>query len=250
MHGPGLDEGMLQGTYFGPRGYISLVYCLGYGENDALEGKMNDKANKGTPQFWTLFAAMSRGVNHVAITNSKKTFSSPFAADLLKGGALPVEERLKAKLEVLEDLRNRGIWLLDASIFGWYISQQQEYSRSPNSNEVHRRAKSRPPKELKTPSLVLSWELFTKHVIREVAEEGNLKLLIPIGMEVEAALTRERMEDAISGKSEARVTDTFPAPNAWIPGGYGPFHAKLAALVNAAAPRIEVDVKTEDVSRM
>lgn len=48
------------------------------------------------------------------------------------------------------------------------------------------------------------------------------------------------MEDAIRGKSEARLTDTFPAPNAWIPGGYGPFHAKLAALINEVAPVVQV----------
>ena len=191
-----------------------------------------------------MFAACSRGVEYIATTNatSKKSFSSPFAADLLKGGGLSVEERLKAKLEVLEDLRSRGIWLLDASIFGWYISQPQQYTRSSISDEVHRKAKCRPPLELKRPNLVLSWELFTKHVIREVADEGHLKLLVPIGMEVEAALTRDRLEHAIRGKSGARVTGSFPAPNAWIPGGYGPFHAKLAALVNEEAPRD--DVKT------
>lgn len=159
-----------------------------------------------------------------------------------------MEERLHAKLEVLEQLKARGIWLLDASIFGWYISQPQKYSRSSVSNEVHRIPKSRPPLKLKTPSLVLSWELFTKHLIRDVADEGNLKLLIPVGMEVEAALTRERMEDAIKGKySEARVTEAFPAPNAWIPGGYVPFHAKLSALVNEAAAPI-VQVKTDEGS--
>jgi len=71
-------------------------------------------------------------------------------------------------------------------------------------------------------------------------------------MEVEAALTRERMEDAIGGgrSTEARVTDIFPAPNAWIPGGYGPFHAKLAALVNEAAPRINTGARTEEVPKV
>lgn len=178
-------------------------------------------------------AETSQGVD-----TSSLTF--PFAADLLKIGRLSVEERLKAKLSVLQDLQRRGIWLLDASIFGWYISQPQTYSRSSITNEVHRRAKERPPKHLKTPSLVLSWELFTKHLIRDVAKEGSLKALVPIGMEVEAALTRERMEDAISSKdSKARVVETFPAPNAWIPGGYGPFHAKLAAIVDDAAPKVQ-----------
>jgi hypothetical protein len=290
---------MLHDKYFGPRGFVSLVYCLSYGENESLCGKVIDKTNKGTPQFWTLFAACARGVEHVAGTKANKAFSSPFASDLLKGGDLPVEERLKAKLEVLEDLRSRGIWLLDASIFGWYMSQPHEYSRSSSSGEVHRKRKNRPPKELKIPSLVLSWVSFTKHLIREVANEGHLKvrlchtclaslfvafiwicsisfhlspsfhsspivafccfpfdchvdslsvvekLLIPIGMEVEAALTRERMEDAVRGESMASVSETFPAPNAWIPGGYGRFHAKLAALVNEAAPKVDRNMKQE-----
>ena len=234
---------MLQDRYFGPREFVSLVYCLAYGENESLHSGNDviDKTNKGTPQFWTLLAACARGVDYVAktaATTSTKTkvFSSPFASDLLKGGGLPVEERLQAKLKV-EDLRSRGIWLLDASIFGWYISQPQEYSRSSVTGEVHRKQKNRPPKELKIPSLVLSWELFTKQIIKEVADEGHLKLLIPIGMEVESALTRKRMEDVVVGgtrSTTAVVSDTFPAPNAWIPGGYGPFHAKLAALVNEA----------------
>ena len=113
---------------------MSLVYCLAYGENESLHSGNDviDKTNKGTPQFWTLLAACARGVDYVAktaATTSTKTkvFSSPFsfASDLLKGGGLPVKERLQAKLKVLEDLRSRGIWLLDASIFGWYISNHR-----------------------------------------------------------------------------------------------------------------------------
>ena len=58
-------------------------------------------------------------------------------------------------------------------------------------------------------------------------------------MEVEAALTRERLKTAIKGKSvDAKVSNCFPAPNAWIPGGYGAFHAKLASLLDKAAPKI------------
>ena len=240
--GPGLDNGILSDTYTGPREFISLVYCLAYGENEALSQQINDKSNKGSPQFWTLFAACARGVDHIATTNKKECCSKfAFAADLLKSGGLDVNERLEAKLEVLEELKSRGIWLLDASVFGWYMPQPQEYARSSITNEIHRKQKNRPPKDLKVPSLCLSWEGFTKHLIRDVAEEGNLKLLVPIGMEVEAALTRDRMEDAIRGKSKAKVSDTFPAPNAWIPGGYGPFYSKLAALINEAAPKVSVN---------
>ena len=224
--------------YQGPCNFISLVYCLAYGENECLIPYMKDKTNKGTTQFWTLFASISRGVDHIAQCSKKATdFASPFAADVLKGGGLACEDRLRAKFDILTDLKKRGIWLLDVSIFGWYISQPQKYQRSSISNEIHRMSKTRPPLELKAPSLVLSWELYTKHLIRQVATEGHLKLLIPIGMEVESAITRQRLDDAISPCAGAKVTDTFPAPNAWIPGGYGPFHAKLAEVVEKAAPR-------------
>ena len=117
------------------------------------------------------------------------------------------------------------------------VSQPQQYTRSSVSNEVHRLQKARPPLGLKSPSLLLSWELYTKHLIRQVAKEGHLKLLVPIGVEVELAITRERMNNAILCGAE--VSDTWPAPNAWIPGGYGTFHAKLAELVDKAAPREE-----------
>ena len=72
------------------------------------------------------------------------------------------------------------------------------------------------------PSLVLSWELFTKHLIRDVAKDGHLKLLVPIGKEVVNALSRERIEDAVrvDSGSKVSVAETLPAPNAWIPGGY------------------------------
>ena len=126
----------------------------------------------------------------------------------------------------------------DVSIFGWYISQPQQYKRSSITNEVHRMQKARPPLGLKAPSLVLSWELYTKHLVRQVAKEGHLKLLIPIGVEVELAVTRQRMEEAVSVCEGAEVSDVIPAPNAWIPGGYKPFHSKLQQLVDKAAPRI------------
>ena len=136
-----LDESIMpQSRYRGPREFLSLVYCLAYGENESMVEPIAN--NKGTPQFWSLLAACSRGVNYIppGVSGSKQT-ASRFAADILKGGGLKVEDRLNAKLGVLEDLRERGIWLIDTSIFGWYIAQPQKYKRSSVSNEVHRMQK-------------------------------------------------------------------------------------------------------------
>jgi hypothetical protein len=74
-------------------------------------------------------------------TSAKQQSTSQFAADILKGGGLPLEERLDAKLKILEDLRERGVWLLDVSIFGWYIAQPQKYKKSVVTNEIHRMTK-------------------------------------------------------------------------------------------------------------
>jgi hypothetical protein len=44
-------------------------------------------------------------------------------------------------------------------------------------------------------------------------EAGNLKVLIPIGMEVQNYLTRKRLEETLDGKAE--LADAIPAPNSW-----------------------------------
>lgn len=38
-----------------PRGFVRLVYCLGYGENWLLNHPINNPSNTGTLQFWKIF---------------------------------------------------------------------------------------------------------------------------------------------------------------------------------------------------
>ena len=225
--------------YLGPRNYIKLVHCLAYGELNCIASRAGQCSKKraavssiaqqndsGTSQFWTLLAAASRGTNYVPGNvrggNSNRG-KHAFATDVLKMGGLSVEDRLEAKLSILQQLKDRGIWLIDVSVIGWYISQEQKYRRSARTNEIHRMAKERPPKELKPASMVLSWELLTKHVIREAAEEGGLNLLVLIGKELENILSIDRITEAVTsrgttaGPSSAHrcKIETIPAPNAW-----------------------------------
>ncbi|MDQ6666242.1 MAG: hypothetical protein M3Z23_17830, partial [Acidobacteriota bacterium] len=37
-----------------PRGFVRLVYCLGYGESHLLDEPIEAR-NSGTPQFWKIF---------------------------------------------------------------------------------------------------------------------------------------------------------------------------------------------------
>lgn len=202
--------GGLEAEYGGPRDFISLVYCLAYGESAALDPPLA-AATKGTPQFWQLLAAAANDPS----------------ARLLKRNERDMLRRLRRKLDLLVALRRAGVWLLDVSVMGWYIPQPPQYRRSAVSGDVHRLTRSRPPKACKKPILQLSWELYSKHLVHAAADQGHLRAVVPIGMEVFKAIGRRRIEQAAPG---AIVVDPIPAPNAWIPGGYGPFLAQLAAI--------------------
>jgi hypothetical protein len=219
--------------YDGPRGYVRLVNCLCYGERELCVDPSG--ADRGSTQFWQLLAASSREL-------APATPETPIIGgrggqlnDVIKKGSPRLEDRLAAKFRVMRDLKARGLWLLDTCVVGWYIPQQTYYVRSRNG-EVQRKAKERPPKRCKTPALALSWELYTKHVIRAAAAEGHLKALVPLGKEVFEAIGIDRFRAAAPGA--VVLDEAFPAPNAWVKGGYAPYYAYLSAI---CAP--EADIK-------
>lgn len=92
-----------------PAEFVRLVYCLAYGENQLLMAEDRVQPNVGTFQFWKLFHACCHPV----------TENSDFAP-ILKTGNPDPRQRLAAKLDLLATLRDRGVWLADASILGLY----------------------------------------------------------------------------------------------------------------------------------
>jgi hypothetical protein len=89
-----------------PRNYIRLVYCLGYGENNLVTDKIYD--NAGTPQFWRIFFSCCHNVQ------SNLDFEP-----ILKR-TTSFQDRLVNKIILLKQLRDMGIWLIDASIVSLY----------------------------------------------------------------------------------------------------------------------------------
>jgi len=55
-----------------------------------------------------------------------------------------------------------------------------------------------------------------KHLIRQVAVEGHLKVLVPIGCEVADAITNARLVGTIGICENAIVSETMPAPNSFV----------------------------------
>ena len=228
VNGPVMDESFLP-EYDGPREFVKVVTNIGYGEPECLTGEgLEKEKNKGTPQYWELLYTLAWGYSAVA--------SGKFASEILKEET-DTETRVANKYNTLCSLRDRGVWLVDTSIFGWYISQPVQFVSSNGGAQMVKKPKAKPDHKFKGAALVVSWELFTKHLIREAVEGGNLKAIMPIGKFVLQSVTPKRLNEVIShpkGKSTV-IERCAPAPNAMLPGGYGPILKKLSDTVDKHA---------------
>lgn len=91
-----------------PDQFVRFVYCLAYGENDALLDYSKAGKNFGTPQYWKLFYSCCNAVA-----------GPEYFVPILKTKT-PTYDRLTNKLLLLQELKRRGVWLMDASIIGLY----------------------------------------------------------------------------------------------------------------------------------
>eukprot|EP00553_Chaetoceros_curvisetus_P011294 CAMPEP_0204637518 /NCGR_PEP_ID=MMETSP0717-20131115/36834_1 /ASSEMBLY_ACC=CAM_ASM_000666 /TAXON_ID=230516 /ORGANISM="Chaetoceros curvisetus" /LENGTH=445 /DNA_ID=CAMNT_0051656963 /DNA_START=57 /DNA_END=1394 /DNA_ORIENTATION=+ len=210
--------------YPGPRDYCALVYCIGYGEKSVLVPRENkdtlsanttvhmqcpSTAAKGTVQFWKVLSALAGEA-----PGDDGTFGTSVKKTTMKCDNI----RIRNKFNILMKLRKEGIWLLDTSMIGWYIQQPRTFNINRKNKMVYPNEKARPQSEMKRSTLLLSWELYTKHIVRQAANEGHLQMLIPVGNQVNEFVTRVRMEEAVTstdGVHKAVVSDPTPAPNAW-----------------------------------
>ena len=98
--------------------FVRFVYNLAYGESDLMQNQAPlEFNNSGTPQFWKIFYAC---LNQVS--DSKEAFSP-----ILRTRCPDFHSRLGNKLGVLRSLKERGIWLVDASIIGIYRGRDIPY---------------------------------------------------------------------------------------------------------------------------
>jgi len=136
-----------------PTGYVKLVYCLGYGEKDIV----NVPTNRGTPQFWKIFVSC---LNQNFNSEGKKILLSQTPEFL---------QRIRNKISVLEQLKEKGVWLVDASIVALYND-----TRKPDSDMMERIIK-------------ISW----KRYVSKVIQDANPEKIIVIGKGVHKILERE-----------------------------------------------------------
>jgi hypothetical protein len=118
-----------------PASFVRLLYCLGYGERDLCDGRLS--GNAGSPQFWKLVTAgLDAGQTTSVVERSEPDFI----------------RRITAKLRVLEELKARGVWLLDACPLALYAASQPK-----------------PPMTVLAKAMELAWAAYTRDAIREAA---------------------------------------------------------------------------------
>jgi hypothetical protein len=137
-----------------PLRFVRFVYCLGYGEDWLLQSTGTERKNTGTPQYWKIFSSC------VAEDERDLGFHK-----ILKKETPSIFERLRNKVAILQEMKERGIWLLDASIVGLYGSGAKHH----NINE----------KIIETCWL---------HHIAGIIQESKPKHIIVIGSGVDAIL--------------------------------------------------------------
>jgi hypothetical protein len=143
-----------------PRGFVRLVYCLGYGEDALLDAPIATSRNSGTPQFWKLFYSCLYPV----------TRNEDFAP--IQAARTPLTARVANKIAMLESLKACGVWLVDASIAALYIPGHPK-----------------PAPQLIARALHASWDGY----IRSVIAEATPQAILCIGLGVARAL-RSRLD--------------------------------------------------------
>ena len=102
-----------------PETYVRLVYCLGYGESSLCSPR--PVANGGTWQFWNLLGRLGLG--------SWARMPRP---------SVGPEARLRWKVDVLNGLAKRGVWLQNASPIGLYAPGGHRLANGPNYDRLIR----------------------------------------------------------------------------------------------------------------
>jgi hypothetical protein len=134
---------------------VRLVYCLGYGEDGLLDQSVTSPRNSGTPQFWKIFQS--------CIAKPGTTVDYGSVQKRTRDSAM----RLRAKVSVLERLREREIWLVDASVAALYLPGQ---------------AKKRPARL--SEAVQASWDAY----VGSVVESSEPMAILCIGVGVVRAL--------------------------------------------------------------
>ena len=173
-------ESLLEGTHFTQghnqpapiREYVGLIYCLAYGDKKLLFPDSNPEiqqdngswklSSRGTPQYWRqIFLPLAGATSH--------------GSDW--------------RIQILEGLYRKGIWLLDASVHAIYRGKGKKFAKK-DKDRLH----------------LQWWEGYGKHIM----QPGNQAQVWVIGKGVYKVLTNSCSEFS------QMISGCISQPNAYL----------------------------------
>jgi len=146
-----------------PTEFARLVYCLGYGERNLVQGRV--QGNFGSPQVWKLLAAgLDPDLGSQVVERTEP--------DLLR--------RMSAKLQLLERLKARGVWLLDACPVALYAASEPK-----------------PRMAVLAQAMELAWPVYTREAVRAAAPRAVM-------------IVGKMVHDGIGGRIRAMLGPNVP----------------------------------------
>jgi len=125
-----------------PLHFVRLVYCLGYGQPDILVEPQKIEHNPGTAQYVNLFKGCLGFYDKPKYTT-----------------------QLEWKIKILNAIKERGIWLLDASIHACYKGKGE-----------------RLPQKLVRKIVPISWNKYVKSIIDDISIDRKCVWMIGKGL--------------------------------------------------------------------
>lgn len=135
-----------------PLRYVKLIYCFGYGEPNLLTQRIYN--NPGTIQYWKIFTScLAKNEDNLGFDRVLKRSTTDFF------------QRMKNKVSILQELKRRGIWLIDASLVGIYRGEIED-------------------KDIKEKVIRASWDNFVNNIVAD----AHPKHIVVIGKGVADSL--------------------------------------------------------------
>ena len=155
-----------------PKQYSKFVYCLAYGEKNLTKNSLHPKRN-GTPQFWKIFYSC---VNDIQSNDCFRPIQSSTHFD----------ERIKNKIDILNKMKDLGIWLVDTSIVALYDNGK----KPKNMPEI----------------IAKSWEGYTKNIILDAKPNHIIVIGKGVAQTIEKSLKQNNLRYTVIAQPNAHLS--------------------------------------------
>ncbi len=155
-----------------PKQYSKFVYCLAYGEKNLTKNSSHPKRD-GTPQFWKIFYSC---VNDIKSNECFRTIQSSTHFD----------ERIKNKIDILNKMKDLGIWLVDTSIVALYDNGK----KPKNMPEI----------------IAKSWEGYTKNIILNAKPNHIIVIGKGVAQTIEKSLIQNNISYTVIAQPNAHLS--------------------------------------------